>query len=213
MQKHSFVLYSPSQQGLCCCPCVLFGPTTGEAGQGHQKLNALVSKPLNKYHLLIGKDGYVTSHEATDYHKSAIILAAEFRHRMKTGLDIVKELDQSRSDEANHNRSILLSIVKTILFCGRQNISLQGHRDDGPVILNAVNESVYGDVNQGNFRALLAFRVDCGDKILEFHLTSSSGGNATYISKTTQNELISYIGELMTKSVVNRLTPEYFLCN
>ena len=36
----------------------------------------------------------------------------------------------------------------------------------------------------------------------ESHLTSSSGRNATYISKTTQNELISCIGELMMQSVV-----------
>ena len=125
----------------------------------------------------------MTNHKATDYHKSAIIQAAEFRHRMKTG---VKELDQTRSDEANRNRIILRSIVKTILFCGRQNISLRGHRDDGPVILNAVDESVYGDNNQGNFRALLTFRVDCGNKVLESHLTSS-GRNATYISKSTHD--------------------------
>ena len=210
LQQHSFLSYSPSQQGLFCRPCVLFGPTTGEAGRGHQKLNALVSKPLNKYHRLFGKDGYVTNHEATDYHKSAIIQAAEFRHRMKTGVDILKELDQTRSDEANRSRTILRSIVKTILFCGRQNISLRGHRDDGPVIFNAVDESVYGDINQGNFRALLAFRVDCGDKVLESHLTSS-GRNATYISKTTQNELISCIGELMIKFVVNRVkAAKYF---
>ena len=91
LQQHSFLSYSPSQQGLFCRPCVLFGPTTGEAGRGHQKLNALVSKPLNKYHRLFGKDGYVTNHEATDYHKSAIIQAAEFRHRMKTGVDIWKK--------------------------------------------------------------------------------------------------------------------------
>ena len=157
LQQHSLLSYSPSQQGLFCRPCVLFGPTTGEAGRGHQKLNALVSKPLNKYHRLFGKDGYVTNHEATDYHKSAIIQVAEFRHRKKTGVDILKELDQTRSDEANRNRIILRSIVKTILFSGRQNISLHGHWDDGPVILNAVDKSVYGDINQGNFHAMLAF--------------------------------------------------------
>ena len=40
---------------------------------------------------------------------------------------------------------------------------------------------------------------------------TSSGRNATYISKTTQNELISCIGELMIKSVVNRVkAAKYF---
>ena len=48
---------------------------------------------------------------------------------------------------------------------------------------------------------MLAFRADCGDKVLKSHLTSSLGRNATYISKTTQNELISGIGEVMMQSV------------
>ena len=44
-------------------------------------------------------------------------------------------------------------IVTGAFYDQRQNISLPGHRDDGPVILNTVDESVYGDVNQRNFCA------------------------------------------------------------
>ena len=60
------------------------------------------------------------------------------------------------------------------------------------------------DFNEGNFRALLSFRVDSGDKILEAHLKSTSR-TATYISKTTQNELISCIGQHMVQSLVQRV--------
>ena len=72
--------------------------------------------------------------------------------------------------------------MKTLIFCGQQNIPLQGHRDDGQLSTNSV-------INDGNFRALLRFRIDAGDEILEIHLKNSSS-RATYISKTTQNALI-----------------------
>ena len=43
--------------------------------------------------------------------------------------------------------------------------------------------------NHGNFLALLQFRVQSGDKVPSDHM-KSAGSNATYTSKTSQNELI-----------------------
>ncbi|KAL5496899.1 hypothetical protein EMCRGX_G013272 [Ephydatia muelleri] len=133
LKRYPFLSYSPSMQGLYCRPCVLFGPPSGEAGRGNQKLSALVIKPLTKYHRLFGNGGYVSTHENTEYHKTAVVQAAEFRHKMKSGMDILKHIDQSRNDEAVHNRSILMQIIKTVLFCGRHNLPLRGDRDDGPL--------------------------------------------------------------------------------
>ena len=64
-------------------------------------------------------------------------------------------------------------ILKKIIFCGRNNIPLRGRHDNDPT-----NESL-----QGNFQALLYFRIDSGDEVLQNHLDNSSR-NATYISKT-----------------------------
>ena len=133
LKRYPFLSYSPSMQGLYCRPCVLFGPPSGEAGRGNQKLSALVIKPLTKYHRLFGNGGNVSTHENTEYHKTAVVQAAEFRHKMKSGMDILKHIDQSRNDEAVHNRSILMQIIKTVLFCGRHNLPLRGDRDDGPL--------------------------------------------------------------------------------
>ena len=196
-------------QGLYCRPCVLFGPPSGEAGRGNQRLSALVIQPLTKYHRLFGKGGYVSTHENTEYHKTAVVQAAEFRHKMKSGVDILKHIDQSRNDEAAHNRSILMQIIKTILFCGRHNLPLRGDRDDGPLKVGSDGQ-FQTDFNEGNFRALLSFRVDSGDQILEAHLKSASR-TASYISKTTQNELISCIGQHMVQSLVQRIRCARFL--
>ena len=40
------------------------------------------------------------------------------------------------------------------MICGRPGIALRGHRDDGVIDYDA---AIYG--REGNFRALLAFRV------------------------------------------------------
>ena len=194
LKKYPFLSYSPSMQGLYCRPCVLFGPPSGQAGKGNQKLSALVIKLLTKYHRLFGKD---------EYHKTAVVQAAEFRHKMKSGVDILKHIDQSRNDEAVHNRSIFMQIIKAVLFCGRHNLPLRGDRDDGPLKVDSDGQ-FQTDFNEGNFRALLAFRVDSGDKILEAHLKSASR-TATHISKTTQNELISCIGQHMVQTLVQRV--------
>ena len=53
--------------------------------------------------------------------------------------------------------------------------------------------------NYGNFWALLQFRVDAGDKILQEHLSTASC-NALYTSSTIQNQIIAIIcSELQQK--------------
>ena len=47
------------------------------------------------------------------------------------------------------NRQKLLSILKYVIFCGKQNILLRGHRDDDKIL-----EAAGSDHNWGNFKAL-----------------------------------------------------------
>ncbi|XP_047123031.1 52 kDa repressor of the inhibitor of the protein kinase-like [Hydra vulgaris] len=63
-----------------------------------------------------------------------------------------------------------------------QNISLRGHRDDAKNLALQCN-------NAGNFQCLLDLMALCGDKILSDHFKNGPK-NATYQSKTVQNELI-----------------------
>ena len=74
-------------------------------------------------------------------------------------------------------------IIDTLIFLGKQNIPIRGHRDDG-----IFDNSQKPTENNGNFRELLNFRISTGDESLKKHLLTSES-RATYISKTTQNEL------------------------
>ena len=78
------------------------------------------------------------------------------------------------------------------MFCGRQNIPLRGHREGSSTR------------NPDNFKALLKFRVDSGDKLLQDHLETGPR-NATYASKTIQNEIISVIGEAIQAKILNEV--------
>ena len=57
--------------------------------------------------------------------------------------------------------------------------------------------------NQGHFKSLLDFLIDAADKDLQQHL-EICGQNASYISKTTQNELLDSIKEYIDYTMYRR---------
>ena len=69
------------------------------------------------------------------------------------------------------NREKLASVVKTILFLGRNNLPLRGHRDTGDLL---VDKEESGRRQEGVFRDLLRFRVDAGDNQLADYTHGSS---------------------------------------
>ena len=120
-------------------------------------------------------------------HKDTSALLYSVQEKMERNLEDVDEmLDRQLKFEVSENRKILRSIIDTIIFLGRQGLALRGHRDDSQYHPD-VGEYSTGSV--GNFIELLNYRVRGGDKDLGKHLESYSK-NASYISKTTQNELI-----------------------
>ena len=96
------------------------------------------------------------------------------------------------------NRSRLIPIIKTVIFCGRQGLALRGHREDGEVWRENAEENVNND---GNFRALLRFRIDSGDECLKEHLIDAPK-NATYCSPQIQNDIIDAIGLSIRRRIV-----------
>ena len=89
--------------------------------------------------------------------------------------------------------------MKTVIFCGQQNIALCGHRDSALDVERAVE----GTRNHGNFLALLKFRIDAGDTILENHL-SAAAQNATYTSNTIQNQIITVLSDQVRQCIIRR---------
>ena len=85
-------------------------------------------------------------------------------------------------ERTEENRKKLKVILQTVLFCGRQNVPLRGHRGDSKYLYVVDN-------NLGNFQELLHLIRDTGNELLSDHLAKAPH-NATYRSKTVQGELI-----------------------
>jgi hypothetical protein len=193
--RFTWVAYSQHLQGAFCKLCVLFGGITGGKG-GHQALGALVCKPFNRW-----KDAIEVfqAHSESEYHKTSIVMADNFL-KIAAGekTDVLSKLDAERVRQIQQNRARLIPIIKTIIFCGRQELALRGTNEKGSVL--QPDESS----NDGNFRALLRFRIDAGDSLLKEHLNSSAS-NAVYTSPAIQNDIIGICGQVIQDELVRRV--------
>ena len=89
---------------------------------------------------------------------------------------------------------------------GRLGLPFRGHRDDSKYHPK-VGEYSTGGV--GNFVEFLQFRVRGGNKVLEQHLKTCSK-NAIYISKISQNDLISCCGKYIIEFVIRKIKENKF---
>ena len=128
------------------------------------------------------------THSRSQYHKDA---AARAQALTSTILNPEKSIQQCISQQAHahdhyqNNLCVLSTIVRAILFCGRQNIALRGHRDD----------HTSDSVNKGNFIALLNLLAEF-DQDLNHHLQFGKK-NYRYTSKTIQNQLLAITGDII----------------
>jgi len=161
LQLYPWARYSPSRQGVFCVAGVLFGQD--EATRARQALRTFVSEPLNKFKK--GLD-YLNDHGSKTYHKeNTARLNGFLETRRNPGAAVGNQLDIQRREEIQKNRTYLRPIIKSVIFCGKQNLPLRGHRDDGQVLETD---------DDGVFRALLRFRIDSGDAVLAEGLEQAS---------------------------------------
>ena len=115
-------------------------------------------------------------------------------------------IDSQARRKVAENRQKLVSIADTIKLCGRLALPLRGHRDDAQYHPDV---GQYSSGQVGNFVELLNFRVRSGDTVLADHL-SKCPKNASYISKTTQNDLIVCCGEIISEKIIKEVKTSRF---
>lgn len=194
IKRFSWLSYSQIFEGAFCTPCVLFAREKGGKG-GHQQLGALVSKEYDNWKNAL-QDFQL--HASTSYHKLCVEKSDSFL-KVNEGRSkkIIEQLSIEHSRQIEQNRNILLSVIKTIILCSKQEIALRGTNDFGSVMnVNSFND--------GNFRALLRFRVDSGDILLKEHLNNGPK-NSLYTSPGIQNEIISICGDIIKSKIVQRV--------
>ena len=183
LKEYPWLVYSPACDGGFCLSCILFSRNILSLGQ-------LVNSPMVNF---TRAKQTLQEHSTQRFHQLSVEDTAVFTGQMERGYVSIGQQVQSQSARAiEKNRKVLLSMLKAIIFCGRQNIALRGRCSDG------------SDGNPGNFEALLQFRVDSGDTILTEHL-SMAAKNAQYRSPTIQNEFISAVGEYIQQHILTEV--------
>ena len=183
LKEYPWLVYSPACDGGFCLSCILFSRNILSLGQ-------LVNSPMVNF---TRAKQTLREHSTQRFHQLSVEDTAVFTGQMERGYVSIGQQVQSHSARAiEKNRKVLLSMLKAIIFCGRQNIALRGRCSDG------------SDGNPGNLEALLRFRVDSGDTILTEHLSMATK-NAQYRSPTIQNELISAVGEYIQQHILTEV--------
>lgn len=174
LEENPWFVYSKAEDGIFCLPCVLFATK--------ENLGQFV---CSKFNVWSKKSIKFAAHNSKQYHNIAMArmdaLKSSMVHSESSIESCIKKINES---EIIRNRYVLKCIIEAILFCGRQCISLRGHRDDSTASC---------DCNRGNFLALLDYSIKSGNASLAKHL-QEAGKNAMYTSKTIQNDLIECIG-------------------
>ena len=175
------MVYSADDKGAYCKFCVLFGKFSDNRINA---LGILIEQPLINWKKATEK---LKAHFSTaKYHMEAMELASNFLSVLNNTVPSIRhKIDSIASQHIQQN---LKSIIDTVILCVQQGIPLSGHRDD----LTSV--SSHPDQNHGNFLELLNFRIKAGDLALKQHLATAAR-NATYTSKTIQNEIINLCGK------------------
>ena len=83
-----------------------------------------------------------------------------------------------------NNLQVVESLIKVILLCGKQGLTLQGHCDDG------IDLDDPGELNVGNFLELVQFRAETDD-ILRKHLQCATRMPDIHQKSYKMNSLVS----------------------
>nr|XP_047122955.1 zinc finger MYM-type protein 1-like [Hydra vulgaris] len=184
--KYSWLAYSQIEDGAYCLPCTLLRSRI----PNNTSITNFVRKPFKIWGNAIR--AYMDHNNNCQLHQMSM-------HCLN--------MLQSRSNSKKN-------LSETIIFLGRNDIAFRGHRDDSKYHPE-IGETCKNNIGIGNFVELLNFCIKAGDKVLEHHIRSAPK-NATYISKTTQNELIECCGKTIEEVLINKIKKSgYFsiLCD
>ena len=202
LNRFKCLAYSKVADGTFCRYCALFGNKEG-AGVGNQPIGALCVIKFNKCKDALER---FADHEGSKYHCDSVLKA-------ECALSIESGKQDSVAVQLNHQAKQLIldksrkitPIIETVIFCGRQGIPLRGHPDSGPL---SFVEADLGDINDGNFWALIRYRGKY-DEVFKNDITSA-GRNSQYISPRVQNEILSACNDLIWVRLVDYINRSRF---
>ena len=186
IEDHDWLIYSESVDSLYCISCIMFPPVGG------QNPNLTTKNGFRTWTVATSR---LKTHQSLNPHKLSHSKFAAFKHNSANPEKSVKSMmNKVESETIKQNRSRLLTVIKCVLFLGKQGLAFRGHREDGEYFDDPNN-------NPGNFKALLKLLESLGNEDISY-LLRTAPRNSTYTSKTICEQIIDVIGEAVTDKLL-----------
>ena len=131
MHGFDYICYSKAKDGLYCMWCVLFPDSS------HRRPKKLISEPFQNW-----KDALedLKNHASCEYHCNSMAKMWAFLgtyENYASRIDLAIAETSSRTFQ--QNREVLRSVLKSLVFCGRQGIALRGHKE-APALIKVTSK-------------------------------------------------------------------------
>ena len=126
---------------------------------------------------------------------------------------VEQQLSKSTVKQVDKNGKVLLSIIDAIKTIGKIGVPLISHRDDSRYKPDVGEPANHPRV--GNFIEFINFAARQGNQTLGHHLETCSS-RETYISKTTQNLLLTCCYDIMAETIIGGVKEVkfyYLICD
>ncbi|XP_057299572.1 uncharacterized protein LOC130630190 [Hydractinia symbiolongicarpus] len=187
-ESFPWLVYSDLLKGAFCIHCVLFSKNAMKIG----KMTQLCTQPFQDWRN--ATKVFKIHGEKSPFHRQCQADANSFMFRYTRGTGIAQQLDGIQNATIAKNRLIMTSLIKIITVIARQGLPLRGKDETDPTAEFQARSKNEDGNNCGNFLAIVKLAVNLECPILKEHL-STCAKNATYLSKTVQNELIYLIAK------------------
>lgn len=197
-QKYKWIDYSVSENSVYCFPCKQYRKH-GDGRSGGVFVD-IGFKNWKK------SDEKLLKHHCSNEHVKCMSMWISRKIMDAKQTSIAKEISSYHRQSVILNRQYMQKIMKTVLFCAKQDLPLRAHEENRS---NLLNES---DVNRGNFLELLSF-LSKDDNFLKQELekraknTMDRKDDQLWVSPTIQNECITLMGNecirMMSQEVCN----------
>ena len=199
LKEFKWLRYSKAFNGGYCLPCSLFAHQSPKFKNQTILISKGVSDTKSAKTMFKRHENGNGIHERCVQHMNAFVSI----YKGKT-LSINNVLDNVRLEQFNYAKSVLPPIIDTVILCGHLGIPLRGHRDDKKNYPEAGEYSLSPGL--GNFVELLNFGIRRGDTKLKEHYTNHPS-NASYFSKTSQNDFINICGAIILEKIILSIKP------
>ena len=194
LKENDWLLYSKSADSLYCLSCVMFPSRGGQEPKLCSK-SGMRAWPSAK--------SKIASHKTAPNHETSHAKLLAFKVNRKDPTKAVHMMgNKAEVERMKKNRVRLKTIIKCVVFLGKQGLAFRGHREDK-------DHSEDPNTNPGNFKALLQLLESTGNPDITY-LLRNAPRNAKYTSKTIYEQIIDVLGESVTEKLIDDVKKAKF---